>query len=110
MIFTALFHLIRGQRQDVHDDVQTVAECTVGQGKQICLRVFPLARIREFASHTFDCTEKKRLEMTYKFYSAVISSRLTPHFDWFIPLAAPVPQGTVALCSSVLWQRARPNQ
>lgn len=33
--FTALFHLVWSQGQDVHDDVQAVAECAAGQGKQI---------------------------------------------------------------------------
>lgn len=33
---TALFHLIWSQGQDLHDDVQTVAECTAWQGKQTC--------------------------------------------------------------------------
>ncbi len=35
MSFTALFHLIWSQGQDLHDDVQTVAERTAGQSKQI---------------------------------------------------------------------------
>lgn len=31
----ALLHLVRSQGQDVHDDVQTVAECAARQGQQI---------------------------------------------------------------------------
>lgn len=34
MFLAALFHLIWSQRQDLHDDVQTVAECAAGQGEQ----------------------------------------------------------------------------
>lgn len=29
-IFSAFFHLIRGQGPDLHDDVQAVAECSAG--------------------------------------------------------------------------------
>lgn len=35
MFISALLHLVRGQRQDLHDDVQAVAERPVGQGEQI---------------------------------------------------------------------------
>lgn len=35
VFFTALFHLIWSQGQDLHDDVQAVAECAAGQGELI---------------------------------------------------------------------------
>lgn len=35
VFFTALFHLIWSQGQDLHDDVQAVAECAAGQGERI---------------------------------------------------------------------------